>query len=597
MQQEQGASSTETDLRSRVRELEEETHRLRGELEGLRARPPGAGHDCTFLTSVINAIADPVFVKDEEHRWIVLNDSYCQFMGYPRAELLGKSDFDFFPEAEARVFWDKDVEVMRSGATNVNEENFTDSRGVKHVIATKKTVFVDATGGKVLVGAIQDITEQRRVEAELARYREKLEQLVQERTAELSKANTELKQHMEERRRAEEEKRAIEAQLARQQKLEAVGRLAGGVAHDFNNLLTGIFGHVAIALKATKPGDRAHESLTEISGAARRAAALTRQLLAFSSQQLIEPKVVRLSDIVSNLRALLERIIGEDVELEARGQPDLGRVRADPGQIEQVVVNLAVNARDAMPAGGRLTIETSNVQLDDATRPPHVSLRPGAYVMLRMTDTGAGMSQELQKRIFEPFFTTKPVGQGTGLGLSTVYGIVQQHGGALSVESAPGRGSSFTVYLPRVPEEAEQTAAPVTAGQLPRGDEVVLLVEDDALVRDVTTVMLQQLGYRVLTASRGSEALAICERSSSPIDLVVTDVVMPGMNGRELVGKIFAMRPEIKALFTSGHAGDVVLSGRELEAGAEFLPKPYSHEALARKIRSVLDREPSRSPS
>jgi nitrogen-specific signal transduction histidine kinase/CheY-like chemotaxis protein len=388
---------------------------------------------------------------------------------------------------------------------------------------------------------------------------------------------------MEERRKAEEEKRAIEAQLARQQRLEAVGRLAGGVAHDFNNLLTGIFGHVAIALKSSAPGDRTHESLLEISGAARRAAALTRQLLAFSSQQAMEPRMVNLNDLVSNLRALLGRIIGEDVELVAELRPGLGCVRADPGQLEQVIVNLAINARDAMPSGGALRIETDEVVLEEPKGP--LGPAAGAYVLLRVSDTGVGMSAELQKRIFEPFFTTKPVGQGTGLGLSTVYGIVQQHAGTIEIESAPGAGSRFVVYLPRAGQTEERAGQAPTSPELPRGSEVVLLVEDDALVRNVTAALLRQLGYQVLTASRGLEAIELCEQFPGRIHLVVSDVVMPGMNGRELVGKLSAMRPELKALFTSGHAGDVVLGK---DTPVEFLPKPYSQEALALRIRAVL---------
>ncbi|MBI5533159.1 MAG: response regulator [Deltaproteobacteria bacterium] len=577
------------ELRRMLSELEAVAQRLRSELEQVRASRSVEDEARAFLYSIINTMADPVFVKDDEHRWIILNDAYCEFMGYAREELIGKSDFDFFPEQEAKVFWEKDVQVMSSGVANVNEESFTDSRGVTHVILTKKSSFVDHSGRKVLVGVIRDITGQRRVEAELAKYRERLEQLVEARTAELSRANLELQQQIDERRRAEEDKRSIEAQLARQQKLEAVGRLAGGVAHDFNNLLTGIFGHVAIALKATQPGDRAHESLMEISGAARRAATLTRQLLAFSSQQLMAPRVINLNDIVGNLRALLGRIIGEDIELVARIEPELGRVRADPGQIEQVIVNLAVNARDAMPSGGQLTIETSNATLDEGACPASASLPAGAYVILRVTDTGVGMSAELQKRIFEPFFTTRPIGQGTGLGLSTVYGIVQQHGGAIGVQSEPGHGAVFTVYLPRVSEQLDPNVVPPVTANLPRGTEVVLLVEDDNLVREVTAMLLAQLGYRVLTASRGSEALELCQRHTGQIHIVVTDVVMPGMNGRELVERLSGMRPELKALFTSGHAGDAVLRTRNQPAEVEFLPKPYSYEALAKKIRQVID--------
>jgi PAS domain S-box-containing protein len=580
---------SQSGLRGTIAELEEVAGKLRQELAQVRASHSAEGEGRTFLHDIINAMADPVFVKDEEHRWIIMNDAMCVLMGRSRAELIGRSDFEFFPPEEAKVFWEMDDQVMKTRVANVNEESFTDSRGVTHVISTKKSAFMDDKGRTVLVGVIRDVTEQRRVEAEVTRYREKLEQLVEARTVELSRANADLQQQIEERHRAEEQKRAVEAQLARQQKLEAVGRLAGGVAHDFNNLLTGIFGHVAIGLKATHPGDRVHDSLTEISGAARRAAALTRQLLAFSSQQIIEPKVINLGKVVANLRGLLERVIGEDIELRVRSNLDLGNVKADAGQIEQVIVNLAVNARDAMPSGGILSIETDNVTVDDTTRPAHLSLSLAACVILRITDTGVGMSAELQKRVFEPFFTTKPVGLGTGLGLSTVYGIVQQHGGAIEIKSEPGKGASFCVYFPRVNELLEVQSPASAISPLPMGQETVLLVEDDELVLDVTNAMLTQLGYRVLKASRGVEAIAVCEQHSGTIHLVITDVVMPGMNGHELVDRLAALRPEMKVMFTSGHAGDVVLGHRSGDAVIEFLPKPYSHEALANKIRSVLD--------
>lgn len=541
------------------------------------------------LDDVLNALADPVFVKNDQHRWVTLNSAFCSFMGVPRERLLGKSDFDFFPVDEAREFWSKDDEALRTGKGNVNEERFTDATGVTHVISTKKTVFVGEDGQSYLVGVIRDITDRHRVEAELSRHREHLEELVAERTMALSSANRLLQTEIDVRMRAEAEKREMQAQLVHQQKLEAIGRLAGGIAHDFNNLLTGIFGHVTLALRDESVGERAQDSLLQVREAAKRATELTKQLLAFSRKQIIEPRVIDLNALIDNLRRLLERIIGEDVQLVTRCDLRLGAVRVDPVQIEQVVVNLAVNARDAMPGGGVLRIETMNRTIRDVGKRNADSPAPGDYAVLVVSDTGVGMDQETQSRIFEPFFTTKPKGQGTGLGLATVYGIVKQHRGTVLVTSAPGQGTIFQVLLPCIDVAGDQPAPSQPQEDATGGVETILLVEDEEVVRLAAQGMLEQLGYRVLAAHDGRSALRVSEGFRGTIHLLMTDVVMPAMNGRELAETLCRIRPDMRVLFTSGYTDDVIVHHGVLDAGVNFIAKPFDSAELARGIRRALD--------
>jgi two-component system cell cycle sensor histidine kinase/response regulator CckA len=384
------------------------------------------------------------------------------------------------------------------------------------------------------------------------------------------------------------ERRSLETQLRQAQKMEAVGRLAGGIAHDFNNLLTAILGSSDLLLETmTRPEER--DDVEEIRKAAKRAADLTRQLLAFSRQQVLAPQVLDLNALVTDLEKLLRRLIGEHVELHTVLAGDLGAVRADPGQLEQVIVNLAVNARDAMPGGGQLTIETANAELDDKYADEHFSGQAGSYVLLAVSDTGTGMDEATKSHIFEPFFTTKEVGKGTGLGLATVYGVVKQSGGYVWVYSEPGHGSSFKVYLPRVAE----APAPAKLGPPPTsllgGSETILLVEDDETVRLLTRRMLQGRGHTVLLATRGDEALRLVEGHSGVIDLLVTDVVMPGMSGRDLADRVLKLRRGIKVLFLSGYTDDAIVRYGMLEPGVAFLQKPYTPDSLLRKVREVLD--------
>jgi two-component system, cell cycle sensor histidine kinase and response regulator CckA len=384
------------------------------------------------------------------------------------------------------------------------------------------------------------------------------------------------------------ERRQLEAQFLQAQKMEIVGRLAGGIAHDFNNILTGIIGYTTLALDGMPRGGLRRD-IYEVQQSAMRAANLTQQLLAFARKQVIDPAVLDLNALIDEVAGLLRRLIGEDVALVTQLAPDLWPIRADGGQIEQVLVNLAVNARDAMPEGGRLLIETGNITLESALAEQHLGLAPGAYVLLTVSDTGVGMSDDVRAHAFEPFWTTKELGRGTGLGLATCYGIVRQHGGHIWVESEPGRGASFKVYLPR----AELPVAPLRAamaGEAPRGSETILLVEDERAVLELAARVLRAHGYTVLEASNGEVALGVLDQlAPHGVDLVVTDMVMPKLGGPALVARLRERGPGVKVLFTSGYsAGETRYHGVHGE-GVPFLQKPFSPQVLVRKVREVLD--------
>ena len=377
-------------------------------------------------------------------------------------------------------------------------------------------------------------------------------------------------------------------QLRQSQKMEAVGQLAGGVAHDFNNLLTAISGYSDLGLRRLPENDPLRRNLEEIKKASARAGSLTRQLLAFSRKQMLQAKVIDLNAIVSEMDRMLRRLIGEDIDLVTFLEPSSCRIKADPGQIEQVVLNLAVNARDAMPRGGKLTIETGRVYLDEVYARAHVAVKSGHYIMLAISDTGTGMDIDTQERVFEPFFTTKEVGKGTGLGLSTVYGIVKQSGGNIWVYSELGKGSTFKVYLPIVNESVETESKGANAESY-RGKETILLVEDEEMVRNLSREILEMNGYRVLTASDGEQAARLCETIDEEIHLMVTDVVMPQMSGRELSERVSKQRPEMAVLYMSGYTDDAIVRHGVLDDGMPFLQKPFTPDALARKVRELLE--------
>jgi two-component system, cell cycle sensor histidine kinase and response regulator CckA len=389
------------------------------------------------------------------------------------------------------------------------------------------------------------------------------------------------------------DRKHLEDQLRQAQKMEAIGRLAGGVAHDFNNVLTAILGYSELLLgNPASAGPAWHSGVVEIRKAAEKAASLTKQLLAFSRQQVLETSLLDLNSVVSSMAGLLRRLIGEDIDLQVRLAPKLGWIKAAQSQIEQIVLNLAVNARDAMPSGGELTIETADSELDEIYAQTHVAVRPGSYVMLAVSDTGVGMSAEVQSHIFEPFFTTKEVGKGTGLGLSTIYGAVKQNGGHISFYSEIGRGTTFKVYLPQaevggVPQDLDPQITAVG------GKETILVVEDDETVRQLASETLVARGYRVLVSKDTQEALQLSEKHAGPIDLLLTDVVMPGLSGPELAKQVLSLRPQCRVLLMSGYAGQTIIHRGVIDGASAFLQKPFTPSALGRRVREILDHSSS----
>jgi len=386
------------------------------------------------------------------------------------------------------------------------------------------------------------------------------------------------------------ERRRLEEQFRQSQKMDAIGRLSGGVAHDFNNLLGVIIGYTEIVQEGVAEGNPLRPSIDQILKAGKRAATLTRQLLAFSRQQVLEPKVLFLNSVVSDMEKMLHRLIGEDIALNTLLDPELGKVRADQGQLEQVIMNFTVNARDAMPEGGKLIIETKNMIMDEefVRRYPY-PVQPGPYVLLKVTDTGIGMDSATQQRIFEPFFTTKEKGKGTGLGLSTVYGVVKQSGGYIDVFSNPGEGTTFAVYLPRVNENVQAEKPYTDPSTSLRGTETILLVEDEENLRTLARNILETLGYTVYEAGNGKEALEFSGTHDAPVHLLLTDIVMPGISGRVLAKQLLERRPNIGIVYMSGYTGQTVGEQAVFEEGSHFIQKPFTRETLARKIRDALD--------
>ena len=386
------------------------------------------------------------------------------------------------------------------------------------------------------------------------------------------------------------ERKRFEEQFYQAQKMEAIGKLAGGVAHDFNNHLGIIIGYSERMLERLGPDDPLRKSAGMIKEAALRSATLTRQLLAFSRRQVFEPRILDVNAVIIELEKMLRPLIGEDIELNLSLNAVLGKVRVDPAQIDQVIMNLAVNSRDAMPQGGRLTIETADVELDEEYASRHATVRPGSYVMLAVSDTGIGMDNETQTHMFEPFFTTKEKGKGTGLGLATVYGIVKQSGGYIWTYSEPGKGTTFKIYLPRVEAGIHEADAERVSPSILKGEETVLVVEDEGMLRELACELLQSSGYTVLEAGNGSKAIEISRGHRGPIHLLMTDVVMPGMSGRELAQRLHDDRRDMKVLYVSGYTDDSVLRNGLLEPGTAFLQKPFTRDSLARKVREMLDR-------
>jgi len=470
---------------------------------------------------------------------------------YKRKELVGMSLYDIYTNPKERDGFLK--LILDRGRVNDFEISLKDKDGSKRPCSITTLLVKDEEGNPIkLVGSMRDISE---------------------------------------RKQSEGERKKLEAQLQQTQKMEAIGTLAGGVAHDFNNILTTIIGNADLALMDVIKDESLRKEIEEIKIAGERAAALTRQLLAFSRKQIIQPKVLDLNELLTGLEKMLGRLIGEDVEVLMIPEAALWRIEIDPGQMEQVIMNLVVNARDAMPQGGKLTIETANVDLDKAYFRDHVAEgKTGHYVTVAVSDTGIGMDKETQSRIFEPFFTTKERGGGTGLGLSTVYGIVKQSGGFIWAYSEPGQGTTFKVYLPKVAGDAEPEEKEKTSVVDLTGSETVLIVEDDDSLLNLARKILQLLGYTVLKAENGEEALKVSEEHKGPIHLLLTDVVLPGMGGGELAECIQSHRPETKVLYMSGYTDDAIAHQGVLAPGVNFLEKPFTMEGLAKKVREALDK-------
>jgi len=490
---------------------------------------------------------EAMWVFDAETlRFLAVNDAALRRYGYLRDEFLSMSILDIRPAA------DRERLLQLRGADPQGPHDYTDLRHRKKdgtilevEVAADSISFAGRPARLVLV---KDVTARKR----------------------------------------------LEDQLRQSQKMEAVGRLAGGVAHDFNNLLTAIQGYADFLLAGLDAHDQRLADVMGIQEAAQRAAGLTHQLLAFSRQQVLAPEVLSLNDLIRDAEKLLRRLIGEDIEIHTALAPDLGPVRADPVQLQQVLLNLAVNARDAMSQGGMLILETRNVEVGPDHPASQGLVNPGNYVLLAVTDAGVGMDEETKARIFEPFFTTKKSGEGTGLGLATVYGIVRQSGGFIWVYSEPNRGTTFKIYLPLAESAAVSTARPATARASPRGSETILLVEDEELVRKLARRVLEGHGYSVMVAGSGKAALELVEGSEGRLDLLVTDVVMPGMSGRQLAEELRARQSLLKVLYVSGYTDDAIVRHGVLEQDVAFLQKPFGPEALLRKVRGVLDGAPAR---
>jgi PAS domain S-box-containing protein len=502
----------------------------------------------SLVNAVVEGTSDAVFVKDLQGRYLMINAAGARLLGKTVEEVIGKDDGELFTPDTARAIIESDRQVMTTGGSQVLEEKAT-AAGVTRTYLATKSVYRDAQGQVIgLIGISRDITELKR----------------------------------------------LEEQFRQAQKMEAVGRLAGGVAHDFNNLLTVINGYSGLVFNRLRAEDPSRKPLVEIQKAGERAANLTRQLLAVSRKQVLQPQVVSFNTLLGELLKLLQRLLGEDIELTLVPEASLGLAKVDPGQFEQAIINLAVNARDAMPQGGRLTIETHNTELAEDYAEHHQEVRAGHYVLVAVSDSGHGMDEATKARIFEPFFTTKGPGQGTGLGLAMVYGFVKQSGGHIEVYSEMGHGTTFKVYLPRAEETIPFAKPSPNLLKLPQGNETILLVEDEDAVRTLSRQVLQSNGYTVLEARDGQEAIWVAQQHQGSIHLLVTDVVMPRMSGRQLADLLAQARPYLRILFMSGYTDEAVLRHGVLEASVAFLQKPFNPIELVRKVREVLDEEKSR---
>ena len=486
-----------------------------------------------------------VFRSTTDGRMIDCNERFCELFGYAREELLTQPSWILYPGGKA----DRDSTMSEQFAVNLTrvfEKCYIRKNGTMLWGLTSAVLSKNRDGAPYMEGTIVDITERRN----------------------------------------------LEEQLRLAQRMEAVGLLAGGIAHDFNNILTVIGGYAEMILERNSPGSPEHDDALEIQGGAQHAASLTHQLLAFSRQQVLKPEVVNLNLILENVTRMMRRVIGEDIDMEVHAAADLGAVKADPGQIEQIVLNVVVNARDAMPSGGKLTIETANIDLDEGYAATHAYTTAGPYVLLAISDDGIGMDEATRLHIFEPFYTTKKKGKGTGLGLSTVYGIVKQSGGHIEVYSELGKGTTFKIYLPRVDQPVTNVPCSLSESTVKGGNETILLVEDDPALRDLARRILASRSYSVLAPEKPEDAETICDQHPGDIDLLLTDVVMPTLSGAEVARRVAQKRPGIKVLYMSGYTTNAIVHHGILDEGIAFLSKPFTAGSLSAKVREVLDGAP-----
>jgi len=525
---------------------------------------------------------DAIFLEDTSGTVLNCNPAAAALHGTTCDELIGKNVADLVPKEQRQRL----VTLETTCPAEFESYSLTsDGRAIPVSIRTSRIQYL---GQPALLLHVRDISEYKRIALERQRTTDELENRVQSRTAALARANEVLRGEIAERNRAEEARKRLELEVQGAHKMEAVGRLAGGVAHDFNNLLTVIIGRCEVLLGRLSTNHPMRPDLLLIYDAAAKAAQVTRQLLAFGRKQVLKAKILNLNAVIEHMGNMLRSLTKENVEMVTDLNDDLWSIEADRGQIEQVLMNLVVNALDAMPAGGTLRIQTRNVELDGSPAGFGFAVKSGQYVMFSVQDTGRGMDKDTLPHIFEPFFTTKDKTSGSGLGLPTVYGIIKQSGGYITVASRPGEGATFKIYLPGFMKEAEPLDEHERVTVAPLGGETILLAEDSDLVRQLTREMLEVRGYKVLEACNGQDALAICNSFDGPIHMTLTDVVMPGMTGRELAEQAVKIRPEMKVLLMSGYTDEISKAGF-LHPGLHFIEKPFTSNSLALKIREVLD--------